>query len=108
MMRSNPWPLLSAPSGRAFFLNRSDWLLPLSSAFAFAFRLLFPYGLSDMRRLISEPLSDDALQRAISAGNVIDAERNAIRVAKVKLGKVTVQMLFLAVLVYAFHAAFEN
>jgi len=58
--------------------------------------------------LICEPLSDDALQCAVGAGNVIDAERHAVRIAKIELGKVAMQVLFLAMLIDAFHAAFKD
>jgi hypothetical protein len=80
---------------------------PFSSAFVFAFRLLFPYGLSVVRRSISEPFSDDAFQCAIGAGYIIDAEPNAMAVPEIELGKVTVQVLLAAMLVDAFHAALE-
>src|ERR1700724_288113 len=81
---------------------------PSSSAFAFAFRLLFPYGLSVVSRSISKPLSDDTFQRAFGAFYVIYAKPNAIAIAKVKFGEIAMQMLLAAMLVDALHAAFED
>ena len=46
---------------------------PSSSAFAFAFRLLFPYGLSVIGRLIGESLAYDTHKGAFSPLDVIDA-----------------------------------
>ena len=36
------------------------------------------------------------------------AKRNAVAIPKIKLGKITVQMLLAAVLIHALHAALEN
>ena len=47
---------------------------PLSSAFAFAFRLLFPYGLSVSRRPISQTLADDASQSAFGTLYIVYAK----------------------------------
>jgi hypothetical protein len=69
---------------------------------------LLPYGRSVISRSISKPLSDDALNRALGALHVIYAEPNAIAIAKVELSKVTVQVLFAAMLVDAGHATLEN
>jgi len=37
-----------------------------------------------------------------------DAKRHAVWVTEIKFRKVAVQVLFLAMLIYAFHAALEN
>jgi hypothetical protein len=54
---------------------------PLSSAFAFAFRLLFPYGLSDISRSIGKPLADDTLEGALGAPYIIYAEPDTVAIA---------------------------
>src|SRR5262249_56609929 len=41
-------------------------------------------------------------------GHVIDTERHAVRIAKVELGKIAVQVLFLTVLIDAFHARLKS
>src|SRR5271165_5369553 len=61
-----------------------------------------------MRRSISKPLSNDAFQRAISTGHIINAKPDAVAIAKVELSKVAVQVLLLAVLIHALHAALKN
>ncbi len=50
---------------------------------------------------MSEPRSDDAFQRAISTGNIVDAESNAVRVAEIELRKIAVQVLLCTMLIYA-------
>lgn len=57
---------------------------------------------------ISQPLADDALHGKARAQSIINAKRNTIAVAKIKFRKITMQVLFLAVLVHALHAALEN
>jgi hypothetical protein len=57
---------------------------------------------------ISQPLTDNPLQRAITTGHVINAERNAVAVTEIKLGKIAMQVLFGAVLVNALNSALEN
>src|ERR1700730_9571614 len=81
---------------------------PSSSGFAFAFRLLFPYGLSVMSRLIGKSLSDDTHKCALSALDVIYAEPNAVAIAKIEFTQIAVQMALATMLVNAFHAALEN
>jgi hypothetical protein len=63
---------------------------------AFAFRLLFPYGLSVSRRPISQTLADDASQSAFGTLYIVYAKPNAVAIAEIKLGKVTMQVAFLA------------
>src|SRR5712671_4761230 len=72
-----------------------------------AFRLL-PYGRSDMRRSIGESLPDDALQRPLSALYIVNAKSNAIAVAEIELGQISVQMLLFAMLIDALHATLED
>src|SRR6202051_995213 len=74
---------------------------------ALAFRLL-PYGLSVTSRSIGQPLADSALNRAGGALNVIYAEPNAVAISEIELRQIAVQMLLLAMLVDAFHAALED
>jgi len=69
---------------------------------------LLPYGLSVMRRPIGQPLADDSSHGASGTLHVIYAQANAIAIAEIELGSVAVQMFFAAMLVDAFHAAFEN
>jgi hypothetical protein len=52
-----------------------------------------------MRPPIGEALASDALQGFYSPVLIVNAKRNAVRIAEVELGKVAVQVLFLAVLI---------
>jgi hypothetical protein len=81
---------------------------PSSSAFAFAFRLLFPYGLSDISRSIGKPLANDTHKSALGALDIIYAEPDAIAIAEIKFAQIAMQMLFAAMLIDAFHATFEH
>src|SRR6266852_3067713 len=80
----------------------------LSLGSAFVFRLLFPYGLSVVRRSIRQPLADDAFHGTFGALNVIYAKSDAVAISKVELCEISVQVLLFAMLVDAFHAALEN
>src|SRR5208282_6665109 len=79
----------------------------LSLGSAFAFRLLFPYGLSVMSCPIFEALADDALNHARGTLHVLYAQPNAIAIAEIKFRQIAVQMLLATVLVDALHAAIE-
>ena len=59
-------------------------------------------------RLISQPLADDAFERAISALSVVDAEFDTVRISEIELREIAVKMLFAAVLIDALHAALED
>jgi hypothetical protein len=59
-------------------------------------------------RSIGQPLSDYATQRLLCSGNVIHAERNAVRIAEIKLAQISVEVLLFAMLINAFHAALED
>lgn len=73
-----------------------------SLAFAFAFRLLFPYGLSTMRVLcVHKPLADNSLHRNRGALYIVYAKPHAIGIAEVEFCQVAVQMLLRAMLVDA-------
>jgi len=52
-----------------------------------------------VRPSISQALADDALCQVLGAHRVIDAQRNAVVVAEIELGQVTMQVLFLAMLI---------
>ena len=106
--RSNASSLSSTPSFRAVSTNRSNCLLSVIFGSAFAFRRLFPYGLSVTSCSISEPLADDTFYRAFGALHIIYAKPDAIAIAEIKLRKIAVQMLLAAMLVDAFHAALED
>jgi len=80
----------------------------LSLGSAFAFRLLFPYGLSVMSRSIGEPLANSTLHGASGTLYVIYAEPDAIAISEIKFRQIAVQMLLFAMLVDAFHAALED
>jgi hypothetical protein len=79
---------------------------PLSSAFAFAFRLLFPYGLSDISRSISQSLATH--KGAFGALYVIYAELHAIGIAEIKFAQIAMQMTLTAMLIDALHTALET
>jgi len=78
------------------------------SAFVFSFRRLFPYGLSVVSLPIGEPLSDDACNGAAGSLYVVYAQPDAIGIAEIELREITVQVLFLAMLIDALHAALED
>src|SRR5690606_25873201 len=59
-------------------------------------------------RSIGEALSDDANKRVICALLIADAYCHAVVIAKVKLRQIAMQVLFLAVLIHAAHAALED
>src|ERR1700730_9818277 len=80
---------------------------PLSSAFAFAFRLLFPYGLSVKSRSISESLADDTFNRALGVLYIVYAKPGAIG-TEIKFSNVAMQMALAAMLIYALHATLKN
>ena len=61
-----------------------------------------------MRRTIGQAFANDAFERTIRALHVINAQPDPVAVAKIKLGKIAVQVFFLAMLVNAFHAALED
>src|SRR3954451_13415141 len=79
-----------------------------SLASVFALRLLFPYGLSVVRRRVGQSLSDDALHGAGCALRIVYAQPDPIGIAEIKFGQVAVKMLLAAMLVSAGHATFEN
>src|SRR5258708_5705140 len=81
-------------------------LFYLALPFPWALRLL-PYGLSVTRRRIGEALAYNPFHGASGTLNVIYAKPHAIGIAEIKFREITVQVLFLAMLVDAFHAAFE-
>src|SRR5208282_220723 len=80
----------------------------LSLRSAFAFRLLFPYGLSVMSCPVFEALADDTLDHTRGTLYVIYAQPNAIAIAEIELRQIAVQMLLATVLVDALHAALED
>jgi hypothetical protein len=57
---------------------------------------------------VGEALAFDAAQYLLSAVSVIHTKSDACIVSEIELGKVAVEMLFLAVLVGAAHAALEH
>ena len=57
---------------------------------------------------IGKTLAGDALEGFVGAVLIVNAKRNAIRIAEIELCEVAMQVLFLAVLVHTAHAAFEN
>jgi hypothetical protein len=61
-----------------------------------------------VRISIGEPLADDASNRAFGASIIVDAEGGAIAVPEIELGKVAVKVLLAAMLIDAFHPAFED
>jgi hypothetical protein len=61
-----------------------------------------------VRPSIGEALADDALGCHFGALIVAVTKRCARVVAEIELGKVAVQVLFLAVLIHALHAALED
>lgn len=57
---------------------------------------------------IGEALAGDTTNQRVRAIGIAEAERNAVIVAEVELGKVAMQMLLTALLVDAAHAALED
>ena len=47
-------------------------------------------------------------KRLVGALGIVDANRNAVVIAEIKFRKIAMQMLFLAMLVHAVHAALED
>ncbi len=60
------------------------------------------------RLSISQTLARDALQCLLSAFRVVNAKRDAVRIAEIELGQIAVQVLFGTVLLDARHAALED
>jgi hypothetical protein len=60
-----------------------------------------------MSPAVRQALARDPLQGLFCARFVTDAKPCAVAVPEIKLGEIAVQMLFAAMLVHAFHAAFE-
>lgn len=58
--------------------------------------------------MIREPLSTGADDSAVRALLVVNSALDSVRIAEVKLRKITMKVLFAAVLVNAFHAALED
>jgi hypothetical protein len=58
--------------------------------------------------MIGEALAIAAFYRSDGAIRVVVSKRDAIVITEVEFGKITMQMLFAAMLVHATHAAFEN
>src|SRR4051794_36929530 len=79
-----------------------------SLASVFVFRLLFPYGLSVVRRRVGQSLSDDALHGAGGAFCIVYAQPHPIGIAEIELREIAVQMLLAAMLVNPDHAALED
>ena len=61
-----------------------------------------------MSRSIGQAFSDDAFQGAFRAPFIVDAQRTAGIIPEIELGKIAVKMFFLAMLINALHAPFEN
>ena len=58
--------------------------------------------------MIFESLTARANDCALGSHHVIDTKRDAVRVAEIEFAQIAVQMLFVAVLINAFHATLEN
>lgn len=61
-----------------------------------------------VRLPVHQPLAFDAADRGKGAVDVAVAERHAMIVAVIELGKVAMQMLLFAVLINTAHSAFED
>ena len=61
-----------------------------------------------MSPLISEPLTYHAAKEFIGSLGIINAPGDALAIAEIKLRKIAVKVLFLAMLVYALHTTFED
>jgi hypothetical protein len=75
---------------------------------ASSFGLLIHFASLRTSRLIGQSLSHDRLNGALGAFNVIAAELHSIVMPEVKFCKIPMQVLFLAILIGAAHAALEN
>src|SRR5579863_9689983 len=89
---------------------------PSASASASASGLAWPLALArapyrrrpSVNRLVGEPLADNAFQRAVGAGHIVNAKFDPVAIAEIELGQIAVQVLFLAMLIDALHAALED
>jgi hypothetical protein len=68
----------------------------------------FPWVRGLVRYAIRETFALDAFEGLRRTFPVLNADCRTIRIAKVELSKVAVQVLLAAMLVHALHAAFEN
>ena len=59
-------------------------------------------------RSIGQTLSNDSLDGDLGALDIVDPKANAVRIAEIKLVQISVQVFFLAMLIDALHAAFED
>src|ERR1700683_1954491 len=93
---------------RERFAETARIVLFYSAFFVCPFRRVFPYGLSVVSLPIGEPLSDNSFHRSRGALHVIYAKPNAVAIAEIELRQIAVQVLFLAVLINALHAALKD
>jgi hypothetical protein len=61
-----------------------------------------------MRLPVCEPLAFGALNRALASYNIVNAKRNTVRITEVEFAQIAMQVLFVAVLIDAFHASFAS
>jgi hypothetical protein len=61
-----------------------------------------------MSRLISEPFTHNTGKEFIGPLRIINSLGNALAIAEVKLSKVAVKMMFLAMLIHTLHTTFED
>jgi hypothetical protein len=59
-------------------------------------------------RSVSQPLADDATDRALSALYIVHAKSDSIAVFEIELGEVTVKMFLADVLIDAIDSAFQD
>src|ERR1700730_18449196 len=114
---SNSLPLSSTPDSRAIFTNRLNCSCGVSSgSLRFGIRRRFPLGRRGsplgphplVSRSIGETPADDSLYRLFSASFIVNASCDPIIVPEIEFRKVAVQMALIAMLIDAFHAAFED
>ena len=92
------------PLGLCFRFASRACLARISASFG----LLRHWPNSVISCAIGQALSDDALKRIVCTGKIVDAQRDTVVIAEIKLGKIAMQMFFCTVLIGALHAALEN
>jgi hypothetical protein len=70
--------------------------------------LLLPYSCSVISRSIGKALPNDAFDRPFGTLHIVNTKADAIAIAEIELGKISVQVFLAAMLVDALHAALED
>ena len=107
MTRLNTSSVSPAPTRVAVSRNRSNCgFSPAAGGLRAGISLSI--GHLPTSRSVSKALTNDTLQRAVCAFDIIHAKTDASVIPEVKLGHVAVKMVLAAVLIGALHAALED